>query len=109
MPGLDGIAAAGLILRRNPAARIVFVTVHNGPETLEKGLATRAMGYVLNLTEGDDLLPAIRAVLQGKRHHVMKCRTRTYGMPFAGFKDREQAHGGLLDRPVTRERLIIHA
>ena len=28
MPGLDGIAAATLILRRNPDARIVFVTVH---------------------------------------------------------------------------------
>ena len=68
MPELNGIAAAGQILRMNPAARIVFVTVHNDLETVEKGLTTGAMGYVLKLTAGDDLVPAIRAVLQGKRY-----------------------------------------
>ncbi len=29
MPGLDGIAAATVILRKNPAARIIFVTVQD--------------------------------------------------------------------------------
>lgn len=68
MPGLNGIAAATQILRRNPAARIVFVTVHNDPEMVRKGLATGALGYVLKLTAGDDLVPAIHAVLQGEHH-----------------------------------------
>ena len=31
MPGLNGITAAARILLRNPAARIVFVTVYNDP------------------------------------------------------------------------------
>lgn len=68
MPGLNGITAAGEILRRNPAARIVFVTVHNHPVLVEKGLATGALGYVLKLTAGDDLVPAIRAALRGEHH-----------------------------------------
>ncbi len=68
MPGLNGIAAAGEILRRNSAARIVFVTVHKEPEIVQKGLAAGALGYVLKLTAGDDLVPAIHAVLQGKCH-----------------------------------------
>ena len=68
MSGLNGIAAAGEILRRNSAARIVFVTVHKEPEIVQKGLAAGALGYVLKLTAGDDLVPAIRAVLQGKCH-----------------------------------------
>src|SRR5262245_45433367 len=68
MPGLNGIAAAARILGSNPAARIVFVTVHNQPEIVEKGLAIGAMGYVLKLRAGDDLVPAIRTVLQGQRH-----------------------------------------
>ena len=68
MPGLNGIAAAARILGSNPAARIVFVTVHSQPEIVEKGLAIGAMGYVLKLRAGDDLVPAIRAVLQGQRH-----------------------------------------
>ena len=68
MPGLNGIAAAAEILRRNSAARIVFVTVHNDPELVKKGLATGALGYVLKLTAGDDLVPAIHAVLRGEQH-----------------------------------------
>ena len=68
MPGLNGIAAAARILGNNPAARIVFVTVHNQPEMVEKGLAIGALGYVLKLTAGDDLVTAIRSALRGEPH-----------------------------------------
>ena len=68
MPGLNGIAAAARILGSNPAARIVFVTVHNQPEMVEKSLAIGALGYVLKLSAGDDLIPAIHAALRGQRH-----------------------------------------
>ena len=68
MPGLNGITAAAEILRRNPAARIVFVTVYFHPVLVQKGWATGALGYVLKIRAGDDLLPAIRAALRGERH-----------------------------------------
>jgi DNA-binding NarL/FixJ family response regulator len=68
MPGLDGISAATAILRRNPAARIVFVTVHNDPILLERGLETGALGYVVKSTAGEELLPAVRSALRGERH-----------------------------------------
>ena len=68
MPGLDGIAAAVRILRRDPAARIVFVTVHADQLLVERGLATGALGYVLKLVAGDELVPAVRAALRGERH-----------------------------------------
>jgi DNA-binding NarL/FixJ family response regulator len=68
MPGLDGIAAAGEILRSNPAARIIFVTVYNHPVLVRTGLATGALGYVLKLRAGDDLIPAIHAALRGEQH-----------------------------------------
>ena len=68
MPGLNGMTAAARILGSNPAVRVVFVTVHNQPELVEKGLAIGALGYVLKLRAGDDLVPAIHAVLRGQRH-----------------------------------------
>jgi DNA-binding NarL/FixJ family response regulator len=68
MPGLDGIAAAGEILQRNPRARIVFVTVHNDAELVEKAFATGVLGYVLKLTAGDELVPATHAALRGERY-----------------------------------------
>jgi DNA-binding NarL/FixJ family response regulator len=68
MPRMDGIEAAHTILRRDPGARIVFVSVHNEPWLVSRGLAAGAMGYVLKLSAGDDLLPAVRAALRGQRH-----------------------------------------
>jgi len=68
MPGLDGIAAAREILRRNPAARIVFVTVHDEAEMVKKSWDIGVLGYVLKLTAGEDLVPAIHAALRGERH-----------------------------------------
>ena len=68
MPRLDGIAAASEILQKNPAMRIVFVTVHDDPQMVERGLAAGAMGYVLKVLAGDDLLPAVRAALRGEGH-----------------------------------------
>jgi DNA-binding NarL/FixJ family response regulator len=68
MPGLDGLAAAGEILRRNPCARIVFVTIHNDSEMVQKALSTGVLGYVLKLTAGEELVPATHAALRGERY-----------------------------------------
>jgi len=68
MPGLDGIAAASEILRKNPAARIVFVTVHDETELVKKSLAIGVLGYVSKLTAGEDLVPAIHAAMRGERY-----------------------------------------
>jgi len=68
MPDLDGITAAVRILERNPMARIIFVSVHADPVLVERGLATGALGYVLKLAAGDDLVPAVHAALRGERH-----------------------------------------
>jgi DNA-binding NarL/FixJ family response regulator len=68
MPGMNGIVAANAILRRHPAARIVFATVHADRMLLRRGLAAGAYGYVLKIRAADDLLPAIRAALRGELH-----------------------------------------
>jgi DNA-binding NarL/FixJ family response regulator len=68
MPGVDGISAVSQILRNNPDARVVFVTVHGDPVLVERGLSTGALGYVLKAAAGEDLIPAVRAALRGERH-----------------------------------------
>ena len=66
MSGMNGIAAAEIILRRHPASRIVFATVHADHTMLRSALAVGAFGYVLKVRAGDDLVPAIRAALRGE-------------------------------------------
>ncbi|HET7220966.1 MAG TPA: response regulator transcription factor [Vicinamibacterales bacterium] len=68
MPGLSGIAAADAILRRHPAARIVFATVHADRMLLRRGLAVGAFGYVLKVRAGDELVAAIRSALRDELH-----------------------------------------
>src|SRR5262249_32169437 len=68
MPGRSGLAAAGEILRKHPQARIVFVTIHNDPVLVQQCLATGALGYVLKLTAGEELRPAVHAALRGERY-----------------------------------------
>ena len=68
MPNLGGIAAASELLRKNPDARIVFVTIYNSAALVQQTLAAGAFGYVLKLTAGDDLVPAIHAALRREQY-----------------------------------------
>jgi len=68
MPILDGIDATALIRSRDPAARIVLVTVHAEPILVERGLAAGALGYVLKDAAGDELVMAVRAALSGRQY-----------------------------------------
>jgi DNA-binding NarL/FixJ family response regulator len=68
MPELDGLDAAVIIWRRNPAARIVLVTVHTEAILVERALAAGALGYVLKDAAGDELLTGVHAALEGKRY-----------------------------------------
>src|SRR5262245_914040 len=67
MPGCDGITAARTILRQSPGTRVVFVTVHDEPDLVERGLAAGALGFVLKHAAGDELIPAVQAALRGER------------------------------------------
>lgn len=67
MPDLDGIDAATVIRRTNPAARIVLVTVHADSILVKRGLAAGALGYVLKDAAGDELVEAVHAALGGRR------------------------------------------
>jgi len=68
MPGLDGITAAAQIVRKHPAARIVFVTGICDPLLMERGFEAGALGYVMKCAASDELLPAVRSALRGERH-----------------------------------------
>lgn len=80
MPGLDGIAATAEIRRRDPRARIVFVTVHDEPALIQQGLDAGALGYVLKLSAGEDLVPAVRAALRGERFVSTAARRAETGL-----------------------------
>jgi DNA-binding NarL/FixJ family response regulator len=76
MPGLDGLAAARIILERHPNARIVFVTVHDDRAMAQTALRLGALGYVLKNDAAEELLNAVRAAQAGQQHLSESIRSR---------------------------------
>jgi DNA-binding NarL/FixJ family response regulator len=67
LPTLNGIEAARRIREVSPASKILFVSENRSLDIVEKALSTGRGGYVVKSDAGNDLLPAVEAVLQGKR------------------------------------------
>jgi len=65
MPLMGGVEASRRLLRQNPKARIVFLTVHEDPVYREETFALGALGYVLKQSIAKDLIPALLRVLSG--------------------------------------------
>jgi len=67
LPTLNGIEAAHRIRLVSPRSKILFVSGNRSRAIAEKALSTGASGYVVKSDAGSELLPAVEAVLQGKR------------------------------------------
>jgi CheY-like chemotaxis protein len=67
LPSLNGLEAAKTIHKIAPQARILFVSQESSAEVVEETLAIGAQGYVQKTYAHRELLPAIDAVLTGKR------------------------------------------
>jgi len=67
LPTLNGIEAARRIRKVSPASRIIFVSENRSTDIAEEALSTGASGYVVKSDARSDLLPAVKAVLEGKR------------------------------------------
>jgi DNA-binding NarL/FixJ family response regulator len=67
LPKLNGLEAARRIRRLAPGAKLVFVSQESSSEIVRETLRLGAQGYVDKVCAKTDLLPAIDAVLAGKR------------------------------------------
>jgi DNA-binding NarL/FixJ family response regulator len=67
LPGLNGIEAARRIRKLAPRSRIVFLSQEGSAEIVEEALRSGALGYVHKPRAGDDLHPAVAAVLEGQQ------------------------------------------
>ncbi len=70
MPRMDGIAATREIKKKWPATRILAFTVHDSPEYLAAVMEAGADGYLLKDSSRDELLQAIKDMLDGKQEQI---------------------------------------
>lgn len=67
LPQLNGIEVARTIRHQSPDSRIIFMTENRSADIADAALSTGALGYVVKSDAGRALLPAINAVLEGRR------------------------------------------
>lgn len=67
MPRTNGLEAIREVKRRNPATRVIALTVHKTEEYILATLEAGADGYVLKDASHRELVMAIKHVLEGKR------------------------------------------
>ena len=65
MPNMTGFEAAAKLRDLKSPAKLIFMTVHSAVPYLKRARALGADGYVLKVHIGEQLLPAVNAVLAG--------------------------------------------
>jgi DNA-binding NarL/FixJ family response regulator len=67
VPTLNGIEAARRILALLPESKIIFLSQETSADIVQEAMRLGAWGYVFKTHAAVELLPAIDAVLSGKR------------------------------------------
>jgi len=65
MPDVDGVEAIRRILRQNPAARIIALTMYRQEQYMLDAIRAGARGYLLKTVDVGELIAAIQAVHRG--------------------------------------------
>jgi two-component system, NarL family, response regulator DesR len=67
MPGIDGLAAAGVLAQEVPACRSLILTTFGRPGYLRRAMESGAFGFVVKDAPPEQLADAIRRVAAGER------------------------------------------
>jgi DNA-binding NarL/FixJ family response regulator len=66
MPKLSGLEVAKEAARLSPSTKIIFLSFHRDPFILRKVLALGAWGYLLKDSAMDEIVIAIRSIIEGQ-------------------------------------------
>jgi DNA-binding NarL/FixJ family response regulator len=104
MPELNGLEVTKQVARRAKRTRVVVLSMHSNLGYVVEALRAGANAYVLKEASADDLVQAIRAVMEGKRYFsapISEAEIESYlrkaeGVPF-----------DLYDTLTEREREVL--
>lgn len=65
MPGSDGLAVAEQLRRDHPDMRVLFLSMHDDDDSLQRAIGLGAAGFVSKSASIEQLLEALRAVRDG--------------------------------------------
>ena len=66
MPVLNGIEAVERIVKRNPEAKVVMLSMYDDRVSVEKSLKAGAKGFIVKVSTADEIVDAIEEVASGR-------------------------------------------
>lgn len=66
MPLLNGIETTRKLVKKHPGAKVVILSMYDDRITVEKSLKAGAKGFVVKMSDTQEMLDAIQAVNEGK-------------------------------------------
>jgi DNA-binding NarL/FixJ family response regulator len=67
MPNMNGIDATKMIKQKDPDAKILVLTMHDNQEYLNQVIRSGAQGFVLKVTDKDEIINAVCTVGSGEK------------------------------------------
>ena len=106
MPGMNGIEAIAHMKRCWPQIRILVLTLHRADEYIHESLKSGADGYILKDASQEELLVAVRSVLNGKTYLSPDISSRVVSV-YLGGGGRSSGQASAWDSVTTRERQVL--
>src|SRR5207244_12129842 len=75
MPRLNGLEATRQLLKANPEAKVLILTLHESDQMVREVLNAGARGFVLKSDAARDLVFAVDALAHGKTYFTSKVST----------------------------------
>ena len=104
MPVLNGIDATAKLLKINPVAKVVILSMYDDRVSVEKALKAGAQGYIVKVSSSDEIVEAINEVYQGKFYLCQKVSKYVVQGFLDPKKQRRNAHGSGL---TSKERAVL--
>ena len=101
MPGMNALDALRELAKRGIPSRVVVLTMHSDAELATEAFRLGASGYILKSSAGEELLAAIREVLQG-RAYLTPLITKDVMTAMASSGRANRAA-----RPTVRQRQVL--
>jgi DNA-binding NarL/FixJ family response regulator len=104
MPKLNGLQATSWLRAERPEVKVVALTVHEDEGYLRQLCKAGAAGYVLKRSAGEELIEAIRTVVQGGLFFDAMLTSKALASQLASSTAGGESHTGRLSE---RERSVL--
>jgi two-component system response regulator NreC len=105
MPGLTGIEVTQRVKHHWPATKIIILSMQNNEAYVVSALKSGASGYILKDTGPEELVDAIRTVVQGERYLSKQLSERLIN---AYINKMDEAEVDPYDTLTNREKEVLH-